>query len=171
MHLHFCLWRYHLTISMGQSLKKFANDEQKDNVGPMINEFYESHFKNMENWKFDQFCRAVCLTVEDINEKLGSTQFKVPKIEELHRLYDKYHIDKGSKSLTPEEYQNMLKEIILDTKVTGSGAKDVLLYLFGVPVTALFIKQSIIPQAIPNEIFIPGITSATVFLLAKLHKI
>ncbi|XP_009611699.1 uncharacterized protein [Nicotiana tomentosiformis] len=171
MHLHFCLCQYHLTISMGLSLKKFANDEQKDNVGPMIKEFYESHFKNTEKWSFAQFCRAVCLTVEDINGKLGSTQFRVPKIEELQRLYDKYHIHKGSKSLTKEEYENMLKEIILDTEVTGSGAKDILLYLFGVPVTALFIKQSIIPRAISNEIFIPGITSATVFLLAKLHKI
>ncbi|CAN4099944.1 unnamed protein product [Withania somnifera] len=65
----------------------------------------------------------------------------------------------------------MLHQIILGTKVTGSGAKDILLYLFGVPVTALVIKQSIIPQAVPNEIFIPGITSATIFLLAKLRML
>lgn len=73
--------------------------------------------------------------------------------------------------LTKEEYQKMVVEIIVDTKITGSGAKDVLLYLFGVPVIALFIKQSVIPQAMPNDIFIPGVTSATVFLLAKLHMI
>ncbi|MCD7472057.1 hypothetical protein HAX54_012944 [Datura stramonium] len=156
---------------MGQSLKKFPNGEQSNNNnGPMIEECYKSHFKNIEKWSLAEFCHAVCLTVEDINEKLGSTQFRMPKIETLERLYKKYQICRG-KSLTEEDYHKMLHEIILDTKVTGSGAKDILLYLFGVPVTALFIKQSVIPQAMPNEIFIPGVTSATVFLLAKLHMI
>ncbi|KAJ8550690.1 hypothetical protein K7X08_000060 [Anisodus acutangulus] len=155
---------------MGQSLKKFANGEQSDNIGPIIEKCYDSHFNNTENWSLAKFCRAVVLTVEDVNQKLDSTQFRVPKIETLERLHQKYEICRG-KSLTREEYHKMLHEIILDTKVTGSGAKDILLYLFGVPITALFIKQSVIPQAIPKEIFIPGVTSATVFLLAKLHKI
>lgn len=59
----------------------------------------------------------------------------------------------------------------METGVAGIGAKDFILYIFGVPATALFIKQRIIPRAIPNEIFIPVITSATVFVLAKLNKI
>ncbi|PHT52607.1 hypothetical protein CQW23_07069 [Capsicum baccatum] len=155
---------------MGQSLKKFANGEQSDNIGPMIENCYKSHFSNTEKWSFAEFCHAVCLTVEDVNEKLGSTQFRVTKIETLELLYTKYEISRG-KSLPNEEFHRMLHEIILETKVTGTGAKDILLYLFGVPVTALFIKQSVIPQAMPNEIFIPGVTSVTVFLLAKLHMI
>lgn len=136
----------------------------------MIEECYKCHFNSTEEWSLAKFCRAVCLTVEAVNAKLGSTQFRVPEIETLEQLYKKYEIRKG-KSLTREEFHKMLREIIIETKVTGSGAKDIFLYLFGVPVTALFIKQSVIPQAMPNEIFIPGITSATVFLLAKLHMI
>ncbi|XP_059291119.1 uncharacterized protein LOC132044635 [Lycium ferocissimum] len=156
---------------MGQSFRKFANGEQRDNnIGPVIEECYERHFKNSEKGSLEMFCRAVCLTVEAVNEKLGSTQFRLPEIKKLERLYKDYEIC-GGKSLTKEEYQKMLQEIIVDTKVTGSGAKDILLYLFGVPVTALLIKQSVIPQAVRNEIFIPVVTSATVFLLAKLHQI
>lgn len=68
------------------------------------------------------------------------------------------------KSLTQEEFQKILEVVILDTGVSGMGAKDMFLYLFGVPLIALFLKQ------IPNGVFIPGVTSATVFLLAKLNK-
>lgn len=81
-----------------------------------------------------------------------------------------HHQGKG-KSLTKEEFQKILQEVIVDTGFTGIGAKDILFYLFGIPVTALFMKQRVAPNAIPNEIFIPGITSATVFLLAKFNKI
>lgn len=59
----------------------------------------------------------------------------------------------------------------MDTGVTGIGAKDVFFYMFGVPSTAQIIKQMLIPKAIPNELFIPVVTSVTVFLLAKLNKI
>lgn len=66
----------------------------------------------------------------------------------------------------------MLKDVILDTGFTGiGGAKDLILYIFGVPITAFVIKQSLMPRVIPNEVFIPSITSATVFILAKLNKI
>lgn len=81
-----------------------------------------------------------------------------------------HHTGKG-KSLTKEEFQKILQAVILDTGVSGMGAKDMLLYIFGIPISALFIKQRLIPGAIPNDIFIPGVTSATVFLLAKLNKI
>lgn len=64
-----------------------------------------------------------------------------------------------------------MKEMIRESGFTGIGAKEALLYIFGVPVTALFVKQRVMPQSIPNEIFIPGITSVTVFILATLNKI
>ncbi|TMW85534.1 uncharacterized protein [Solanum lycopersicum] len=155
---------------MGQSLEKFANGEQSDNIGPIIDNCYLTHFNNTEKWNLAQFCRAVCQTVEDINKKLGCTQLRVPEIATLERLHQEYEICSG-KSLKREEYHKMLVEIIRETKITGLGAKDVLLYLFGVPFITLFIKQSVIPQAIPNYIFVPAVTSATVFLLAKLHMI
>lgn len=89
--------------------------------------------------------------------------------EDLFHL-QKYHQGKG-KALTKEEFQKILQAVILDTGVSGMGAKDMLLYIFGVPLTAVFLKQQIIPGAIRNDIFIPAVTSATVFLLAKLNKI
>ncbi|KAK7834321.1 hypothetical protein CFP56_024720 [Quercus suber] len=107
----------------------------------------------------------------DINKKLGNTQFRVPKTTTLTYAYKKHFKSKGT-PLNKDEFQDMLKEVILDTGVTGiGGAKDLILYIFGVPITAFVIKQSIMPRAIPNEIFIPSITSATVFILAKLNKI
>ncbi|KAM7505250.1 hypothetical protein LguiB_004154 [Lonicera macranthoides] len=75
------------------------------------------------------------------------------------------------KSLTREEFEKIFHTLILGTGVTGIGMKDLIFYLFGIPATALFLKQRLIPNALPNEVFIPGVTSATVFLLAKLNKI
>ncbi|CAI9099623.1 OLC1v1036473C2 [Oldenlandia corymbosa var. corymbosa] len=169
---------------MGQSLNKFGGDEKKiSEIGPVIEECYDKFFVNTSDWGMDDFYQAVCLTVEEINKKIGSTQLRVPQkttlqqayqgaiwIGMLHMYIEKHHQGKG-KALTKEEFQKILQEVILDTGVTGVGAKDTLFYMFAVPVTALFFKQRIIPKAIPNEIFIPGITSATVFLLAKLNKI
>ncbi|CAI9099622.1 OLC1v1036473C1 [Oldenlandia corymbosa var. corymbosa] len=156
---------------MGQSLNKFGGDEKKiSEIGPVIEECYDKFFVNTSDWGMDDFYQAVCLTVEEINKKIGSTQLRVPQKTTLQQAYQKHHQGKG-KALTKEEFQKILQEVILDTGVTGVGAKDTLFYMFAVPVTALFFKQRIIPKAIPNEIFIPGITSATVFLLAKLNKI
>lgn len=81
------------------------------------------------------------------------------------------HLEGKTKSLTKEKFQEILQEVIVDTGFTGIGAKDTLFYIFGVPVAALMIKQRVMPRVISNDIFIPGITSATVFILAKLNKI
>lgn len=65
-----------------------------------------------------------------------------------------------------------MQEVILDTGVSNiGGAKDMLFYLYGVPATALFLKQRLAPKLIPNEVLIPVVTSATVFLLAKFNKL
>lgn len=74
--------------------------------------------------------------------------------------------------MTREEFQKILQDILItDSGFTGLGAKDTLVYIFGVPLAALFVKQKLFPRAVPNEVFIPGVTSATVFALAKLNKI
>ncbi|KAL3534621.1 hypothetical protein ACH5RR_003082 [Cinchona calisaya] len=156
---------------MGQALKKFGGDEKKEKeIDPVIVECYNKFFVNTKDLGMADFYHAVCMTVEEINKKLGSTQFKVPQTLALQRAYEKHHQGKG-KGLTKEEFQKILQDVILDTGVMGIGAKDTLFYMLGVPVTALFFKQRLIPKAIPNEIFIPGVTSGTVFLLAKFNKI
>ncbi|KAI5427321.1 hypothetical protein KIW84_032659 [Lathyrus oleraceus] len=109
-------------------------------------------------------------TEEELNRKLGYTQFKLPKTEELEKAYHEHHKGKD-KELTKTEFQDIMKEMVKESGFTGVGAKEALLYIFGVPVTALFIKQRVMPQAIPNEFFIPGITSVTVLILAALNKI
>ncbi|KAK2362870.1 calcium ion-binding protein [Trifolium repens] len=157
---------------MGQSLKKLTPgiDEKKaKELGPIIDEFYDKNIKNSSD-DFPKFYRGVCEIVEELNRKLGYTQFKLPKPEDLKRAYEEHHKVKDRK-LTKAEFQEIMKEMIKESRFTGVGAKEALLYIFGVPVTALFVKQRVMPQAIPNEFFIPGITSLTVLILAALNKI
>lgn len=85
-------------------------------------------------------------------------------------LFQNHHQGKG-KTLSKEEFQLILQEVVKHTGFTGVGAKDILFYMFGIPATALFIKQRILPNAVKNEIFIPAVTSGTVFVLAQLNKI
>ncbi|CAH9134865.1 unnamed protein product [Cuscuta epithymum] len=148
-----------------------GNDDTKGReIGPIISECYDKYFVDTVNWNIADFCHAICQIVEDINSSIGSTQIRMPTTETLKQAYMKHHKEEGKK-LSKEEFEKILREIIMDTGVTGIGAKDILFYLFGVPVTALLFKQRLLPNAIPNEVFIPAITSATVFLLAKLNKI
>ncbi|KAM3690849.1 hypothetical protein ACB098_09G154100 [Castanea mollissima] len=158
---------------MGGALQKLAagSEEKAKEINEIIEKCYDAHFTGTaEQMSYVKFFRAVCETVEDINKKLGNTQFRVPKDTTLNLAYNKHFKAKGK--LDKDEFQDMLKEVIFDTGVTGiGGAKDLILYIFGVPITAFFIKQSVMPRVIPNEVFIPSITSATVFFLAKLNKI
>lgn len=75
------------------------------------------------------------------------------------------------KALKKSEFKEIMKEMVKESGFTGIGAKEALMYIFGVPVAALFVKQRVMPHAISNEIFIPGVTSVTVFILAALNKI
>ncbi|XP_068307290.1 uncharacterized protein [Pyrus communis] len=161
---------------MGQTLKTLAprTEENKiKEISPIIEEFYKTHFEagsGTEEPTATEFYRAVCEAVEKINKQLGSTQFCVPEESKLKKAYEQHHKGMGS-SLKREEFQKILQEIIVGTGFTGVGAKDTLMYMFGVPLTAFLIKQRIMPRAIPNAFFIPAITSATAFVLAKLNKV
>ncbi|THG07715.1 uncharacterized protein LOC114305920 [Camellia sinensis] len=162
---------------MGQSLKKLAPGSEENKakeIGPVIENCYNTYFAGTDkhvhrDWKSDDFYHAVCETIEEINKTLGSTQFRVPKTTELEQVFKIHH--KGEDKVTKEEFNNILQDLVFKTRFSGFGAKDMLIYIFGVPMTTLFIKQKIIPKVIPNEIFIPVVTSATVFVLAKLNKI
>ncbi|KAF8396267.1 hypothetical protein HHK36_017882 [Tetracentron sinense] len=160
---------------MGQSMNKLTGgDERKaKEISPIIDECYNDIFgdpaaKDKEITSTD-FYRAVCQTVEEINKRLGYTQLRVPSTETLKKAFEDHHQNKG-KSLTKEEFGKIIQDIVLFTGFGGTGAKDILLYIFGVPMAALFIKQRMMPT-ISNDVFIPGVTSATVFVLAKLNKI
>ncbi|KAH9680206.1 hypothetical protein WN944_023940 [Citrus x changshan-huyou] len=159
---------------MGQALKTLASGSEEKKVkeiSPIVEQCYEVYIAGSRKALTSaDFYQAVCQTIEEINKSLGSSQFRVPQTETLQEAYEKHHKGKG-KSLTKDEFEKIIKELIVDTGLTGFGAKDIIFYMFGVPITALFIKQRVAPKAVPNDIFIPVVTSATVFLLAKLNKI
>lgn len=73
--------------------------------------------------------------------------------------------------MTSEEFGQCVRELYGESGLTGFGAKDTLFYLFGVPATALFLKNRIKPQAISDDNFIPAVTSATVLILSKFNKL
>ncbi|XP_048321869.1 uncharacterized protein LOC107435879 isoform X2 [Ziziphus jujuba] len=158
---------------MGQSLDKIEKHEEKKIklIGPAVESCYGELEKHSDrDQTFDNFYQALCETVEKINEKLGSTQFRITKTDRLRDAYEKHHKEE-EKPLTLQEFEEILREVIEETGIRGTGAKDTLIYTFGVPIAAFFIKQRLIPRAIPNVFFIPGITSLTVFLLSKFNKI
>ncbi|KAJ8760096.1 hypothetical protein K2173_010952 [Erythroxylum novogranatense] len=159
---------------MGQALMKLApgSEESKEkDIGSTIEECYDKYFPSTKkDWNFADFYQAVCQTVEDINTKLNSTQFCIPDGKKLQEVYQD-HFHTKEKPLKKGEFQKIMQELIISTRFTGFGSKDILLYIFGIPAAAFFIKQRVAPKAVPDEVFIPGVTSATVFLLAKLHKI
>ncbi|GMP97770.1 hypothetical protein CsSME_00045899 [Camellia sinensis var. sinensis] len=149
---------------MGQSLKKLAPGSEENKakeIGPVIENCYNTYFAGTD--------KHVHRDWREINKTLGSTQFRVPKTTELEQVFKIHH--KGEDKVTKEEFNKILQDLVFKTRFSGFGAKDMLIYIFGVPMTTLFIKQKIIPKVIPNEIFIPVVTSATVFVLAKLNKI
>ncbi|XP_041024603.1 uncharacterized protein LOC121265168 [Juglans microcarpa x Juglans regia] len=158
---------------MGTALTKSSsgNEEKKSKeIGPILEDFYDNHIANpSKGWTFAEFYRVVCDTVEEINKQLGYTQILVPKADKLQDAYRKYH--RGEEKLTKDEFQKIFEEVLVSgTGVTGIGIKDSL-YIFGVPLTALVAKQRVLPRAIPNEIFIPVITSVTVLIMAKFNKL
>ncbi|XP_021745755.1 uncharacterized protein LOC110711647 [Chenopodium quinoa] len=162
---------------MGQSLLKLTpgNEVTKSKLDEIAGKCYED-FSNMLNNKdltepelFCEFYRAVCETVEEINSSVGNTQFRLPKEEVLRKAFETHH--KGKERLSEQEFQKILQDAIMETGFTGIGAKDVILYIFGVPATTFLIKKGVFPRAIPDGFFIPAVTSATVFALSKFNKI
>lgn len=116
------------------------------------------------------FYRAVCEVVGELNQKFGNTQFKLPSKENLEKVFKTKH--DPAKPVSKEDFQKMLQGILERESVfAGFGATDALIYIFTVPAAAVFAKQRYFPRAIPNDVLIPGVTSATVFALAKLNKI
>ncbi|KAI9161667.1 hypothetical protein LWI28_019513 [Acer negundo] len=162
---------------MGQALKKFGSvsEVKAKEIDALIQKCYEKHCgsgRTPNELNLTHFYRAISETVEEINKKFGHTQIRLPDIDTLERAYDKHHGEEKSEALTREEFQEILEDVIKESAgLTGLGAKEIVLYIFGIPAAALFIKQRVAPKALPNDVFIPLVTSATVYLLAKLNKI
>ncbi|XP_038992575.1 uncharacterized protein LOC120191416 [Hibiscus syriacus] len=153
---------------MGQSTSSSGSTKRKD-FDSVIEKCYKTYFKEEKDWTLAKFYRAVCETVEEINKKLGSTQLSIPKTTTLELAYVRYK-DAAEGELSKDEFQEILQEVLIESGFSGIGAKDILMYLFGVPITALMLKRQA-NLKIHDDIFIPAVTSATVFLLAKLNKI
>ncbi|CAN1148110.1 hypothetical protein LINPERPRIM_LOCUS37896 [Linum perenne] len=177
-----CYWVPAVVLDeMGQSLMKFAPGSEQNkgkDIGAVIEECYDKYFADTtKELSSADFYAAVCLTIEEINKKLNSTQFRIPDTQKLNHVYkshyndDHSNKDKRKKTLSREEFQKVLEEIIISAGFTGFGSKNIFFYIFGVPAAAMFIKQRISPTILPNEVFIPVITSSTVLILAKLNKI
>ncbi|KAI3986292.1 hypothetical protein MKX01_028573 [Papaver californicum] len=157
---------------MGQSMKKLATGNgvtKEAEIGKIAERVCEKMGKDMKDWTVADFYLAVCQTVGALNKELSSTQFCAPNAEALRQAFNQHH--KGSNKLTAEEFSKMVKDLIFDTGFKGYGAKDIILYMYGVPITMLFIKNTIMPTTIPNDMFIPAVTSATVYALARFNKI
>ncbi|KAK1428916.1 hypothetical protein QVD17_17756 [Tagetes erecta] len=183
---------------MGQTIGKEEKKDISPIIGNCYDKYFSDPNKE---WNSAEFYHAVCEIVEEMNKMLGSTQFHVPSTSTLEQAYNicyfgqinmiqrlmkylewddgnelqKHHKGKGKgkgeKPLSKEEFQRILQDVIMDSGVTGMGIKDIFLFIFGIPIVTTFIKQRAAPNAIPNDIFIPAVTSASVFLLAKLNKI
>ncbi|MCD7454934.1 hypothetical protein HAX54_026530 [Datura stramonium] len=154
---------------MGQAISKIGQsfqgrDEKVDDE--IIELCYDKYFRRTTA----DFYHSICQTVEEINIRQGCTQFKIPSTTAMIRVYKKYQRVEGTK-ITKDQFRKILQDLIRETGITGFGAKDTLFYLFGVPVTALFIKNRIKPNSISDDIFIPAVTSATVLVLSKFNKI
>ncbi|WVZ04997.1 hypothetical protein V8G54_018343 [Vigna mungo] len=150
-----------------------ADQKKLKELEPIIEEGYEKLVQEKDPVEFPVFYRAVCEIVEKLNEKLGNTQIKLPETKDLETEFSKREKSKDgkNKALTKTEFQEIMKNLVKTSGFTGIGAKEAILCIFGVPLAALLIKQKVMPEAVRDEFFIPGVTSATVFTLAALNKI
>ncbi|KAI0531278.1 hypothetical protein KFK09_000831 [Dendrobium nobile] len=127
----------------------------------------------------DDFCHVIYEIVELLSEKKGAMQFKLPTKKNLKKEVDAVLDKRGafankSFPLDNQELKQVIQNVIkIEYFQIGKGAKDIFLYIFGVPVVGLLAKR-IIPgptASIPDEIFIPAVTSGTIILLAKTNRI
>uniref|UniRef100_A0A1D1YQI2 Major capsid protein n=1 Tax=Anthurium amnicola TaxID=1678845 RepID=A0A1D1YQI2_9ARAE len=168
---------------MGQALNKLrgqkveqegkVNKKLQDIATNYIDRNYDKFESLMEGstQKENLFYHFVYEIVEGINTECGAMQYKMPKYEELQKIFKEVHPD-SKKDLTKMEFQKIFDKVVgLDNLTVGQGFKDMVLYTIGFPVVAALVKSVILPKAIPDELFIPAITSATVVYLAKANKL
>ncbi|KAJ9695387.1 hypothetical protein PVL29_010719 [Vitis rotundifolia] len=154
---------------MGASLMKLTPAGREEKKTRLIQKYYNEHCKDIDSNKPNEFYQAVCKTVEEINRKFGYTQIHIPETDELERLFNA-HVKPGE-TLSPEGFHEILRYLVFKAGFTNAGALDSFFYILIAPGTALLIKNAVNPKAISNQFLVPGVTSATVLLLALLKKI
>ncbi|KAL6337248.1 hypothetical protein AAG906_036562 [Vitis piasezkii] len=154
---------------MGASLMKLTPAGRNEEKKRLILEYYSKHCKDIDINKRNEFYQAVCKTVEKINREFGYTQIRIPDTGEMERLFNA-HVKPGE-TLSPEGFREILRYLVFKAGFTNAGALDSFFYILIAPGTALLIKNAVNPKAISNQVLVPGVTSATVLLLALLKKI
>ncbi|XP_062009704.1 uncharacterized protein LOC133726213 [Rosa rugosa] len=154
---------------MGNTLRGGGTEEKTSDISSIADDYYEAKIKDKEPNE-SGFYRAICEIVEKINHQHNNTQINVPTEQKLRDAFKANHKE-GTGKLTKDEFGRCVQQVIREAGISGYGAKDSLIYIFGVPITALLIKRSVMPRAVSDDLFIPGVTSATALVLAKLNKI
>ncbi|ONK67815.1 uncharacterized protein A4U43_C05F4070 [Asparagus officinalis] len=184
-----CYYARHLFVEKGAQMSNFnptsrASDEQEGvhNVQiqkaaeKAVEKYIEKHGKeyydNAVKTKHGLY-HVLFEIVAMLNEESGPVQFELPSIETLETAYKEVTGGKGSK-LTKDEFRRIIEKVVRpDCFHVGQGAKDLFLYIFGVPVLALLAKR-VIPgptRAVSDDVFIPLTTTATVVYLAKTNRL
>ncbi|XP_074591584.1 uncharacterized protein LOC141847437 [Curcuma longa] len=144
---------------MANNGKKGNKTLSKESLADIVKKYHESFIKKASE---DNFIHTIYEIIGELNEKKGAIQIKLPKREELQKKYD--DICKGTK-LEKDEFSKIVKEIItFDSFIVGKEALNIIAFLFGAPITALFAK-SFIPggASVSDDILIPAVTSLTAF--------
>ncbi|PKA62880.1 hypothetical protein AXF42_Ash018874 [Apostasia shenzhenica] len=174
---------------MGQAVPKPKSGEQvelqdEENVElkKLIQGYLDDNFTNIEGTikNLDDFYHVIYEIVEQLSVRRGAVQFRIPTIDMLKKEVDAV-LEKrvgllSSKNfpLTKKEVKEVIQRVVsIERLHIGRGARDLFLYIFGIPVVGLLAKR-IIPgptSSIPDELLIPIVTSGTVIVLAKTNRI
>ncbi|XP_068664347.1 uncharacterized protein [Aristolochia californica] len=165
---------------MGQSINKLSKGGKQppqtskkldpEKIRNTVDRCYQTYLEGSDS-NHAHFHYAVCKTVEVINVELcGFTQIMMPSEKKIGELYEKNRDRKGE--IPQGKFEIILMELFKGAQIGGGGSfRDMFLFIYGFPVTAVLVKQLLFPDSIPNEILIPAVTSASVFALAKQNKI
>ncbi|RWR84765.1 hypothetical protein CKAN_01359100 [Cinnamomum micranthum f. kanehirae] len=162
---------------MGQSMKKLAGKDDEKKRKDMIDEVIKKLHKRIEdkmNLKPDktisrgEFYHEISMAVQEMNESESGFQLKCPTEDDLKQAFDKHHLN-DRYPVPKEEFEKIMKD--LASKMGAKGMGDILLYIYGFPISATLIKQAVFPEIVSDDVFIPLITAASVFIFAKTKKL
>ncbi|KAJ0977982.1 hypothetical protein J5N97_013456 [Dioscorea zingiberensis] len=100
-------------------------------------------------------------------------QYQIPDKKKLNDAFNEIH-KQSDRELTKEEFANIIGKVITaESLFFGAAAKGTVLKIFGVPILATLAKRMLPgPTAfISEDVFIPAVTSGTVYILAKTNKL
>ncbi|PKA53714.1 hypothetical protein AXF42_Ash009210 [Apostasia shenzhenica] len=169
---------------MGQALRRGStlSKQQKEEleISQLIEAYLNDNYKNLDMSieVLSDFYHTIYIILEELSAKKGAMQFRMPSLERIRKEVDEVLKSRKTSNkdfpLTKEEVKEVIRRVIsIENFEMGKASRDILLYLFGVPVVGLIAKR-IIPgptASIPDELFIPFVTSGTVIVLAKTHKL